>query len=52
MHESGFGRFNTETLNLNPNAIPTLQVVDDTFTKHRDTMAAIIAAAKARAGIA
>lgn len=52
VHESGFGRFNTETLNLNPNAIPTLQVVDDTFTKHRDTMAAIIAAAKARAGIA
>lgn len=52
VHESGFGRFNEETLNLNPNAIPTLQVVDDTFTKHRDTMAAIIRAAKTRAGIA
>lgn len=52
VHESGFGRFNQETLNLNPNAIPTLQVVDDTFTRHRDTMAAIIAAAKTRAGIA
>jgi hypothetical protein len=51
VHEAGFGRFNQETLNLNPNAIPTLQVVDDTFTKHRDTMAAIIAKAKERAGI-
>ncbi len=52
VHESGFGRFNTETLGLSPNAIPTLQVVDDTFTKYRDTMRAIIAKAKARAGIA
>ena len=51
VHESGFGRFNTETLGLSPNAIPTLQVVDDTFTTHRDTMAAIIARAKQRAGI-
>ncbi|HXT16228.1 MAG TPA: DUF6259 domain-containing protein [Gemmatimonadaceae bacterium] len=51
VHESGFGRFNTETLGLSPNAIPTLQVVDDTFTKYRDTMAAIISRAKARAGI-
>jgi hypothetical protein len=51
VHESGFGRFNPETLNLSPNAIPTLQVVDDTFTRHRDTMAAIIAKAKERAGI-
>ncbi len=52
VHEWGFGRFNPETLGLNPNAIPTLQVVDDTFTTHRDTMSAIIAKAKARAGIA
>jgi len=52
VHEWGFSRFNQETLGLNPNAIPTLQVVDDTFTRHRDTMAAIIAAAKTRAGIA
>jgi len=51
VHESGFGRFNTETLGLSPNAIPTLQVVDDTFTKYRDTMSAIIARAKQRAGI-
>lgn len=51
VHEWGFSKFNTETLGLSPNAIPTLQVVDDTFTQHRDTMAAIIAAAKKRAGI-
>jgi hypothetical protein len=52
VHEAGFGRFNEETLNLSPNAIPTLQVVDDTFTTHRVTMAAIIRRAKERAGIA
>ncbi len=52
VHEWGFGKFNEETLGLSPNAIPTLQVVDDTFTKHRATMAAIIAKAKERAGIA
>jgi hypothetical protein len=51
VHESGFGRFNNETLSLSPNAIPTLQVVDDTFTKYRDVMAAIIQRAKQRAGI-
>ncbi len=51
VHESGFGRFNVATLNLSQTAIPTLQVVDDTFTGHRDTMTAIIAAAKTRAGI-
>jgi hypothetical protein len=52
VHESGFGRFNSETLGLNPTSIPTLQVVDDTFTAHRDVMAAVIARAKQRAGIA
>ena len=51
VHEAGFGRFNPETLSLSPNAIPTLQVVDDTFTRQRDVMAAIISRAKARAGI-
>jgi hypothetical protein len=51
VHESGFGHFNTETLGLSPFPIPTLQVVDDTFTKYRDTMAAIIARARARAGL-
>ncbi len=51
VHESGFGHFNNETLSLSPTAIPTLQVVDDTFSKYRDVMAAIIARAKERAGI-
>jgi len=51
VHESGFGRFNNETLGLYPTTIPTLQVVDDTFTKYRDVMAAIIQRAKQRAGI-
>jgi hypothetical protein len=51
VHESGFGGFNDETLNLSRYAIPTLQVVDDTFTRHRDVMAAIIQKAKERAGI-
>jgi hypothetical protein len=51
VHEAGWGRFNPETLSLSPNAIPTLQVVDDTFTQHRDVMAAIIARAKERAGV-
>jgi len=51
VHESGFGRFNPETLSLNNNAIPTLQVVDDTFDKYRDVMAEIIRRAKTRAGM-
>jgi hypothetical protein len=51
VHESGFGRFNPETLSLFAGAIPTLQIVDDTFAKYRDVMAAIIAKAKERAGI-
>ena len=51
VHEAGFGRFNPETLSLSPNAIPTLQVVDDTFAKYRDVMTEIIRRAKERAGI-
>ena len=51
VHESGFGRFNNETLSLSAGAIPTLQVVDDTFANYRDVMAAIILKAKERAGI-
>jgi hypothetical protein len=52
VHEAGFGRFDPETLSLSPNAIPTLQVVDDTLSQHRDAMAAIIRRARERAGIA
>ena len=51
VHEAGFGRFNPETLALSPNAIPTLNIVDDTFSSQRETMAAVIRKAKERAGI-
>lgn len=51
VHESGFGRFNPQTLDLDPEEIPTITVVDDTFDKYRDLMAAVIAAAKKRAAI-
>ena len=51
VHEWGFSRFDDATLGLSSTAIPTLQVVNDTFTRYRDTMAAIIASAKSRAGI-
>jgi hypothetical protein len=51
VHEAGFGRFDPVTLNLSPMAIPTLNVVDDTFAKYRDVMAAVIVKARQRAGI-
>ncbi|MGH7524483.1 MAG: hypothetical protein ACREK8_09265, partial [Gemmatimonadales bacterium] len=51
VHESGFGRFNEQTLSLSPGAIPTLQVVYDTFDQHRDVMTAIIQKARERVGI-
>jgi len=51
VHEAGFGRFDEKTLSLTETAIPTLNVVDDTMAKHQDSMAAIIAKAKERAGI-
>ncbi len=52
VHESGFSKFDPETLSLNELAIPTLTVVDDTFDRYQDVMAQIIARAKHRAGIA
>ena len=51
VHESGFGRWNAQTLGLRDAQIPTLQVVDDTFDKHREEMDAVIQAAKKRAGL-
>jgi hypothetical protein len=51
VHESGFGRWNPQTLGLRDSQIPTLQIVDDTFDKHRDEMDAVIQAAKKRAGM-
>jgi len=52
VHESGFNRWDEATLSLakRDGLIPTLNVVDDTFGKYRDQMAAVIAQAKAWAG--
>ena len=36
---------------MSPGPIPTISVVEDTFTKYRDTMAAAIAKAKELGGI-
>ena len=49
VHESGFGKWNPATLSLSkrPGLIPTLNIVDDTFTKYREQMAAVIAQVKA-----
>ncbi|MCC7054589.1 MAG: hypothetical protein IT355_15065 [Gemmatimonadaceae bacterium] len=52
VHEAGFWENKAQPLGLSPTSIPTLQVVDDTFAKHKESMAAIIAVAKVRAGIA
>lgn len=51
VHESGFGHFDPETLSINDRQIPTITVVDDTFDRYREVMAAIISRAKKRAGI-
>ena len=48
VHEAGFGRWNPQTLSLTETAIPTLNIVDDTFDKYRAEMDAVIQAAKAR----
>jgi hypothetical protein len=50
VHESGFGHFNSKTLNLGKEQIPTITVADDTFDKYRDVMAEIIEKAKQRGG--
>jgi hypothetical protein len=53
VHESGFSRFDPKTLSLpqRTGLLPTLSVVDDTFTAHRSEMAAVIQAARRRAGL-
>lgn len=51
VHEAGFGRWNPQTLSLSDTAIPTLNIVDDTFGTYRDEMDAVIQAAKRRAGL-
>ena len=51
VHESGFGRWNAATSSMGEGTIPTISVVDDTFTKQRDAMAAALARAKELGGI-
>jgi len=53
VHESGFGTWDASTLSLarRDGLIPTLTVVDDTFTAHQDEMAAVIRRAAEWAGI-
>jgi hypothetical protein len=51
VHESGFSRWNPRTLSLTDAAIPTLNIVDDTFETHRADMDAVIQAARRRAGL-
>jgi hypothetical protein len=48
VHESGFSRFDAATLSLSrrDGLIPTLMVVDDTFSTYQDQMAAVIARAR------
>ena len=48
VHEAGFGQFDDVTLGLRPEILPTLQVVEDTITAHRDVMAEVIRRARAR----
>ena len=49
VHEAGFGRWNPQTLSLTDTAIPTLNIVDDTFDTYRAEMEAVIQRAKERA---
>jgi hypothetical protein len=51
VHESGFSRFDSQTLSLSQTQIPTITVVDDTFERYRDAMSEIIVRAKQRAGL-
>ncbi len=51
VHEAGFQKWNPETLSLTEHQIPTLNVVDDTFDRHRPEMEAVIRRARERAGI-
>ncbi len=50
VHEAGFQRWDPETLSLSPYQIPTLNVVDDTFDRHRAEMDAVIRRGKGKGG--
>jgi hypothetical protein len=49
VHEEGFGRWDPNTLSLTRTQIPTLSVVDDTFSTYRAEMDAVIQEARRRA---
>ena len=51
VHEAGFGTFDNQTLMMRPDVIPTLNVVDDTLSAHRDVVTEFIRRARERAGI-
>jgi len=55
VHESGFGTFDAATLGMGQGSgggpIPTITVVDDTFTTYKDQFAAALARAKQIGGI-
>jgi hypothetical protein len=53
VHESGFSTFDAQTLSLpaSPGLLPTLTVVDDTFTTYRSQMVAVVREARRRAGL-
>jgi len=51
VHEAGICRWNPQTLSLSDTAIPTLNIVDDTFATCRAEMDAVIQQARARASI-
>ena len=51
VHESGFGRWNPQTLSLSPMQIPTLNILDDTFRNYLSEMEAVITEARRRAGL-
>ncbi len=51
VHESGFGRYDPATSSMGPGPIPTVTVVDDTFTTYREQFAAALARAKQLGGI-
>ncbi len=52
VHEAGFGRFDPQTLSLarREGLIPTLNVVDDTFTTYREQATAVVRTAAEWAG--
>jgi hypothetical protein len=51
VHEFGFTEWNPDTLSLTDIAIPTLNIVDDTFGRYSQEMEAVIRRARDRAGI-